>query len=88
LQKYFFFIVQSAKKYNNNKKKSSQKISTGDIVAAVFVLYRCAVDGWTLHAPRHDTIRLRRRPTFSILFFRRKAGALGQKKKYVSNEIN
>jgi len=31
---------------------------------------------------------LRRRPTFSIIFFRRKVGVLGQKKKYVSKEIN
>jgi hypothetical protein len=70
------------------KKILSQKIRTGDVVVAVFVLYRCAVDASTLHAARHDTTRLRRRQTFSITFFRRKAGALEQKKKYVSNEIN
>jgi hypothetical protein len=79
--------MQSAKKYNN-KENSGQKIRTGDIVVAVCLLCRCAVDASTLHAARHDTTRLRRRPTFSIIFFRRKAGALEQKKKYVSNKIN
>jgi len=86
IAKIIFFIIQSAKK-NNNKKNSGQKIRTGDIVVAVFVLYRCAVDASTLHAARHITC-LRRRPTFSIIFFRRKVGVLGQKKKYVSKEIN
>jgi hypothetical protein len=61
---------------------------TGNIVVAVFVFYRCACDVPTLHAAGHDTILLRRRPTFSIIFFFFFAGALGQKKKYVSNEIN
>jgi len=50
------------KKYNN-KKNSGQKIRT-----AVFLLYRCAIDASTLHAARHDTTRLWRRPTFSIFF--------------------
>jgi hypothetical protein len=68
-------------------KKSGQKIQTGGVVVAVFLLYRCAVDAPTLDAARRDTTRLRRRPTFSIIFFRRKAAALKQKKKYVSNEI-
>jgi hypothetical protein len=68
--------------------ESGQKIQTGDIVVAIFLLYHCAVDASALHAARHDTTRLQWQPTFSIIFFRRKANALGQKKKYVSNEIN
>ena len=92
IAKIIFFIIQSAKKYNNNNNNnnnnSGQKIRTGDIVVAVFVLYRCAVGTSTLHAARHDTTHLRRRPTFSIICFQRKVGALGQKKKYVSNKIN
>jgi hypothetical protein len=68
IAKIIFFIIQSAKKYNNNKKNSGQTIRTGYIVVAVFVLYRCAVDAWTSHAARHDTTRLRWRPTFSIIF--------------------
>ena len=92
IAKIIFFIIQSAKKYNNNNNNnnnnSGQKIRTGDIAVAVFLLYRRTVDASTLHAARHDATRLRRRPTFSIIFFRRKAGALGQKKKYVSIEIN
>jgi hypothetical protein len=60
-------------------KKSGQKIRTGDIVVAVFVLYRCAVDTSTLHAARHDTTRLRRRPTFSINFFSAKVGRVRTK---------
>jgi hypothetical protein len=89
IAKIIFFIIQSAKKYIIIIiKNSGQKIRTGDIVVAVFVLYRCAADVSTLHATRHDTTHLRQRPTFSIIFFRRKAGTLGQKKKYVSNEIN
>ena len=86
IAKRIFFIIRSTK--NIIIKKFWPKIRTGDIVVAVFVLYRCAVDASTLHDARHGTTRLRRRPTFSIFFFRRKAGALGQKKKYVSNEIN
>jgi hypothetical protein len=66
--KIFFFIIQSAKKFNS-KKNSGQKIRTSDIMVAVFVLYRCAIDASTLHAARHDTTCLRRRPTFSIIFF-------------------
>jgi hypothetical protein len=54
---------------NVKKKKFGQKIQTGEIVVAVFLLYRCAVDALTLHAARHDTTRLRRRTTFSIIFF-------------------
>jgi hypothetical protein len=47
--KIIFFIIRSAKKYNNNNKKNSgQKIRTGDIVVAVFVLYRCTVGAATL----------------------------------------
>jgi hypothetical protein len=57
------------KKIYDDKENSSQKIRTGDIVAAVFVRYRCTVDASTLHAARHDTTRLRRRPTFSMIFF-------------------
>jgi hypothetical protein len=38
------------KQFNNNKKNSGQKIRTGDIVVAVFVVYRCAFDASTLHA--------------------------------------
>jgi hypothetical protein len=68
LQKYFFFHYTECKKFNS-KKKSGQKIRTGDIVVAVFVLYRCAVDASTLNAALHDTTRLQRRPTFSIIFF-------------------
>jgi len=67
IAKIIFFIIQIAKKYN--KKHSDQKIRTGDIVVAVFVLHRCAVDASTSHAVRHDITRLRRRPTFSIIFF-------------------
>ena len=67
IAKIIFFIIQIAKKYN--KKHSDQKIRTGDIVVAVFVRYRWDVDASTLHAARHDTIRFRRRPTFSIIFF-------------------
>jgi riboflavin synthase len=54
---------------NTTIKKFGQKIRTGDIVVTVFVLYRCAVDASTLHAIRHDTTRLRRRPTVSMIFF-------------------
>ena len=88
IAKMIFFIIQSAKNIIIIIKKSGQKIRTGDLVVAAFVLYRCAVAASTLHAARHDTTSLRRRPTFFNNFFRRKAGALGQKKKYVSNEIN
>jgi hypothetical protein len=77
-----FFVIQSAKNIII-KKNWGQKIRTGDIVIAFFLLYRCTAEASTLHAARHDTTRLRWRPTFSIIFFRRKAGALGQKKKYV-----
>jgi hypothetical protein len=38
-------------------------------VGGVFVRYRGAGDGSTLHAARHDATRLRRRPTFLIIFF-------------------
>ena len=68
IAKMIFFIIQSAKKYNNNNKKSGQKIRTGDLVVAAFVLYRCAAAASTLHAACHDTTSLRRRPTFSIIF--------------------
>ena len=69
IAKIIFFIIQSAKKYNNNKKISGQKIRTGDIVVAGFLLYRCTVNASTLHAACHDTTSSRRRPTFSIIFF-------------------
>jgi ectoine hydroxylase-related dioxygenase (phytanoyl-CoA dioxygenase family) len=76
-----FFITRSANKYkNNNLKNPGQKIRTGDIVVAVFVLYRCAVDASTLHAARHDTTGLQRRPTFSI-FFSAKGGRVRTKEK-------
>jgi len=52
--------MQSAKKYDIKKNNSGQKIRTGDIVVAVFLLYRCAVDASTLHLARHDTTRFRR----------------------------
>ena len=68
IAKIVIFIIQSAKKYNN-KKNSGQKIRTGDIVVAVFLLYRCTVDASTLHAARHDTTRLRRQLTFSVILF-------------------
>jgi len=86
IAKIIFFIIQSAKNIikNNN---SGQKIRTGDIVVAVFVLYPCAVDASTLHASRHDTTRLRRRPTFSIIFFSERR-ARYDKRKNVSNETN
>jgi hypothetical protein len=80
IAKMIFFIIQSAKK-NNNKKNSDQKIRTGGIVVAVFVLYRCAIDASTLHAALHDTARLRRRPTFSIIFFPVKGGRVRTKEK-------
>ena len=86
--KRFFFITQSVKKNIIIIKNSGQKIRTDDILVAVFVLYRCAVDASTLHAARRDTTRLRRRPTFSIIFFSAKGGRVRTKKKYVSNEIN
>jgi hypothetical protein len=46
----------------------------GDIVVAVFVLYRCVVDALTLTAAWHDTTRLGGRPTFPIIFFREGGG--------------
>jgi hypothetical protein len=62
-------------------KNSCQKIRTGDIVVAVFLLYLCAIDASTLHPARHDTTRLRRRSTFSIIFFSAKGGCVRTKEK-------
>jgi hypothetical protein len=84
----FFFIIQSAKKHNNKKNNSGQKIRTGNIVVAVFLLYHCAVDASTLHAAHHDTTHFWWQLTFSIIFSGERRARLDKRKKYVSNEIN
>jgi len=87
IAKIFFFIIQSAKKYNNNKKirpKDSNRRHRG-----------CRLFTLPLRRRRLDiTRRSAWYHSFAAAtdifnnFFRRKAGALGQKKKYVSNKIN
>jgi len=70
IAKMIFFHYTECKKYIIKiiKKIPAKKLRTGDIVVAVFALYRYAIDASALHAARHDTTRLRRRPTFSIIF--------------------
>jgi poly(3-hydroxyalkanoate) synthetase len=88
ITKMFFFIIQSAQKYNNNKKKLWPKDSNqrhrGRRLCTL-PLRRWLFDSTRCSAWYHS---------FAVAtdifnnFFWRKAGVLGQKKKYVSNEIN
>jgi hypothetical protein len=84
----FFSIIQSAQKYNNNKKKFLPKGSNWRHRGrCLCTLPLCR---WRFDIARHSAWYHLFAAATDIFnnFFRQKAGALGQKKKYVSNEIN
>jgi len=84
---YFFFIIQSAKNIIIIKKfrpKDSNRRHRGRR------LFTLPLRRWRFDITRRSAWYHSFAAATDIFnnFFRRKAGALGQKKKYVSNEIN